>query len=92
MKHLLTLSLLTAVACGKKPGSYEIKSASEDAQVDQLKAEAEALWLERADMDQLVKALDIYEQLYAQNPDDIAVAARLVRGWYFYGDSYESEI
>ena len=92
MKHLLTLSMLTALACGKKPGSYEIKSASEDAQVDQLKSQAEALWLERGDKDKLVEALDAYEQLFAQDPSDRAVAARLVRGWYFYGDAYESEI
>ena len=92
MKHLLTLSLLTVLACGKNPGSYEIKSASKDAQVDQLKTQAEALWLERGDKDKLVQALDVYEELYAQDSSDRAVAARLVRGWYFYGDAYESEI
>ena len=92
MKHFLTLSLLTTLACGKKPGSYEIKSASEDAQVDQLKAQAEELWQQRGDKDKLVASLDTYEQLFAQNPSDREVAARLVRGWYFYGDAYESEI
>jgi hypothetical protein len=80
------------MACGKKPGSYEIKSASEDAQVDQLKAQAEALWLERGNQAKLQEAMDVYEQLFAQNPADKEVAARLIRGWYFYGDAYETEI
>ena len=92
MKHLLTLSLLTTVACGKKPGSYEIKSASEDAQVDQLTAQAEALWLERGSKEKLEEAMEVYEQLFAQDPTNRDVAARLVRGWYFYGDAYESEV
>ena len=38
-----------------------------------------------------LEALDAYEQLLAQDPPDRDVAARLVRGWYFYGDAYESE-
>ncbi len=92
MRTFLSLTLLTAVACGKKPGSYEIKSASEDAQVDQLRAQADELWLQRGDKDQLLKAMDTYEQLFAQDPSDKAVAARLVRGWYFYGDAYETEL
>ena len=92
MRTLLGLSFLTILACGKKPGSYEIKSASEDAQVDQLRAEADSLWEERGNKDQLLKSLDAYEQLFAQNSTDKEVAARLVRGWYFYGDAHESEI
>lgn len=92
MRTFLSLTLLTTLACGKKPGSYEIKSASEDAQVDQLRAQADELWLQRGDKDQLLKAMDTYEQLFAQDPSDKAVAARLVRGWYFYGDAYETEL
>ena len=92
MRTLLSLALITTVACGKKPGTYEITAASEDAQVDQLRAQAEELWQQRGDKVQLVKAMETYEPLFAQNPSDKEVAARLIRGWYFYGDAFETEI
>ena len=92
MRTAIILSSLFLIGCGKKPGSYEITNASADAQVEQLKAEADALWLERGNKDQLLKAMEVYEQLFAQNPDDKDVAVKLVRGWYFYGDAFETEV
>ncbi len=91
MKHLLILALLTS-GCGKKPGTYEVSSAAENSAADQLTEKAEALWLERGDKEKLSEALAAYEQLFAQSPDSKELAARLVRGWYFYGDAHESEI
>ena len=86
------LASLMISGCGKKPGSYEIVNASADAQVDQLKMDAEQLWAQRGDKEQLLKAMEAYEQLFAQNPSDRDVAARLIRGWYFYGDAFETEV
>jgi hypothetical protein len=91
MKHLLIVAVMTA-GCGKKPGSYEVSSAAENSAADQLTEQAESLWLQRGDKEKLSEALTVYEQLFAQNPKDKEVAARLVRGWYFYGDAHESEI
>lgn len=86
----LTTSLLFT-ACGKKPGSYQIQNAAEQ-QDASLGQQAEELWNQRADKDKLVEAMNAYEQLFAQNPTDKNIASRLVRGWYFYGDAYESEV
>lgn len=92
MRSALIFTPLLIIGCGKKPGSYEITNASEDAQVDQLQAQAEALWLERGDKEQLLKAMEVYEQLFAQNPENKDIAVKLVRGWYFYGDAFETEV
>ena len=86
----MTASLLFT-ACGKKPGSYQIQNAAEQ-QDASLGQQAEELWNQRADKDKLVEAMNAYEQLFAQNPTDKNIASRLVRGWYFYGDAYESEV
>ena len=40
MRTLNLIPFIALLACGKKPGSYEIVNASEDAQVDQLKEQA----------------------------------------------------
>jgi hypothetical protein len=90
MKKMLMLSLLLS-GCGKKPGSYEIADAAESSASDQMKDQAEALWLQRGDKDKLSEALGVYEQLFVANPKDREIAARLVRGWYFYGDAHETE-
>lgn len=92
MRSALLFTPLLMIGCGKKPGTYEITNASEDAQVDQLKTQAETLWLERGDKEQLLKAMEVYEQLFAQNPEDKDIAVKLVRGWYFYGDAFETEV
>ena len=92
MKHLLYLSLFSAFACGKKPGSYEIQSAAETSASDDLAKKAEEQWNGRADKAQLEAALATYETLFAQDPKNREYAGRLVRGWYFYGDAYESDI
>jgi tetratricopeptide (TPR) repeat protein len=90
MKKLLVLSLLLS-GCGKKPGSYEISDAASESATDQQRDQAEALWLQRGDKDSLSEALGVYEQLFVANPTDREIAARLVRGWYFYGDAHETE-
>ena len=82
---------LTITGCGKKPGSYEIQNAM-DQQDAGLAQQAEDLWAQRADKEKLVAAMNAYEQLFAQNPTNKDIAARLVRGWYFYGDAFESEV
>ena len=92
MKHLLFFGLLSVMACGKKPGSYQVKSAAESSAEADLAQKAESQWNARADKAQLEAALASYETLWAQNPNDRLVGERLVRGWYFYGDAYESDI
>ncbi len=90
MEKYLVLALLLS-GCGKKPGDYEIADAAQSSASDQQREQAEALWLERGDKEKLSSALEIYEQLYANDRKDREVAARLVRGWYFYGDAHETE-
>ena len=92
MKSFLYIGMLSLLACGQKAGSYEIKTAVEASATDDLGAKAEEQWQNRSDKAQLEAALASYETLFAQNPNDREVAARLVRGWYFYGDAYEAEI
>lgn len=84
---------LTLTACGKKPtGSYDVAASTGSASnFAQLKADADALWPERGDKDKLAVALEKYEKAYEANPRDRAVAARLVRGWYFMGDALRTD-
>ena len=91
MKQFWILAIL-ASGCGKKPGSYEVSSAAENSATDQLAEQAETLWQQRGDKEKLTEALNAYEQLFVQDPKNQEVAARLVRGWYFYGDAHEADI
>lgn len=92
MRNFLYIGMLSLLACGKKPGSYEIKTAAESSVTDNLSEKAEAQWQNRSDKAELEAALASYETLFAQDPTNREVATRLVRGWYFYGDAYEPEL
>ena len=91
MKRFWIMAIL-ASACGKKPGSYEVSSAAENSATDQLSQQAESLWQQRGDKEKLTEALNAYEQIFVQDPTNQEIAARLVRGWYFYGDAHETDI
>jgi hypothetical protein len=90
LRALAPLALTLLMACGKKQtGAYEVAAATGDAAAaTNLRAEADALWGERAEQAKLEAALAKYEQVYAANPTDRDVAIRLARGWYFLGDAY----
>ncbi|MEC7986257.1 MAG: TRAP transporter TatT component family protein [Myxococcota bacterium] len=92
MKPIILSSLLLAVGCGKKPGSYDVqtKAVAEEASENVLE-QADALWPQRGDKTKLGEALDLYEKAFASNPTDKYALGRLVRGWYFMGDVHESE-
>ncbi|MDP2311182.1 MAG: TRAP transporter TatT component family protein [Pseudomonadota bacterium] len=88
------LPLLLLLACGKQIGTYAVEApaaASSAEQKASLKAEADALWIERGDKAKLQAALVKYEQAYTMDATDRDVAHRLVRGWYFLGDGHETE-
>ena len=86
------ISALLLAGCGKKPGSYEMTSAAESSASDTLTSKAEEAWAQRNDKAQLTTALNTYEQLFVADPTNKEIAARLVRGWYFYGDAHEQDI
>jgi hypothetical protein len=81
-----------AIGCGKQHATYEASSATGSTTSDDLSERAESLWAQRGDKAQLAEALSVYEQLYIQDSSSKAISARLVRGWYFYGDAHETEI
>ena len=91
MKKFWIAAVLLA-GCGKKPGSYEMTSAAESSASDTLNSQAEEAWAQRNDKAQLTAALNTYEQLFVADPTNKEIAARLVRGWYFYGDAHEQEL
>ena len=75
-----------------KPGSYEIKSASEDAQVDQLKAQAEDLWQQRGDKEKLLAHPAYTSNSLPKTPQIVTLQHVSFAVGRFYGDAYESEI
>lgn len=92
MRRLGVMLLLVAglSGCSKKPsGSYDIPDANSTVATPQ--AEADALWEQRADKEKLKQALALYEQVYQTDPRNRDVAGNLVRGWYFLGDTHESD-
>ena len=86
---MMLVLLFALTGCGPKTASSTAPVAS-TAPVD-ARAEAEALWNERGDKEKLKQALEKYEALFASNPTDREVAARLLRGYYFLGDGHETE-
>jgi hypothetical protein len=79
------------VACGgKNPGSYETLSKEGSAESSAME-KAEAAWAERGDEAKLQEALTAYESILKADPTNRTVAARLTRGWYFWGDSFSDD-
>ena len=80
------------LACGgKNPGAYEVGTSGGSADADAV-AQADSLWKERDDREQLVAALAKYEEAYASDTTNRHVAVQLTRGYYFLGDAHESEL
>lgn len=89
---LLALALGLTACSTKHAGTYELAQATGQASaVSSLVAEADALWDQRDQPEQLRAALVKYEAALAGDPSNRHVAGRLARGWYFLGDAYETE-
>jgi len=88
---LLALGLLLTGCATHQKGSYQMAEATtaSGGSTEQLKAEAEALWAQRSDRAQLQAALDKYEAVMALDPADREAGGRLVRGYYFMGDTMD---
>lgn len=90
-QSLLLIGALSLTGCSKKSsGSYDIPDATNDAAAAPTGVSADDLWGERQDSNKLQLALERYEANYAVNPRDRQTVIRLTRGWYFYGDAYQS--
>ena len=92
MRALLLALALTG--CASHTGSYSVAVPAVPVAAEAkaaLVADADALWAERGDAAKLQAALAKYEEAYAADPTDRAVAGRLVRGWYFLGDGHQTE-
>ena len=92
MRQLGLVFLLVGVlaGCSKKPsGTYDVPDATASAATPQ--EEADALWAQRSDKAKLKEALALYEKVYQSDPRNRGVAGRLVRGWYFLGDTHEAD-
>lgn len=88
---LLAGFLLTGCAT-KHAGTYEVMAATGSADMaSELTSHADTLWELRGDKAKLQEALGKYEEAYAANPMNRHVSERLVRGWYFLGDIYETD-
>ncbi len=90
---LRILPLLFALACAKKEvaPAAAAKTTSAAGAADAVAAEADALWLERADELKLREALAKYEQVVAADPSHRQAHIRLTRGWYFWGDGFTTD-
>lgn len=90
---LILIATLTLPGCATKhTGTYEVAAATGPADMaSALTEHADTLWELRDDKAKLADALGKYEQAYAADPTSRHVAGRLVRGWYFYGDAYETD-
>ena len=85
------LLLVSLLGCGKKPGSYEIKDAAQDAASDNMKTKADSAWEERGDKAKLQESLDAYEQVFSADPTNRDAATKLIRGYYLMGDIHSQE-
>lgn len=87
--HVVLLAVLAG--CGKHPGAYTAAGAA-TSPADAALAEADALWAERVDGAKLEAALGKYDAALALDPGNRHALERLVRGWYFYGDSFTTDV
>jgi tetratricopeptide (TPR) repeat protein len=90
----IAIVLATLVACGKNPGAYETAAPAEaasDVDVAPLLEKADALWDKRVETASLEEAIAAYEEALAADPTNRHAVTRLVRAWYFYGDSHTTE-
>ena len=89
MKNLFLIALL-GFGCAKAPGNYKLPTETKSADASN-RDNADSHWQQRADKEKLIKALELYEQEFAANPNDRELAALLVRGYYFLGDAHETD-
>lgn len=89
---LAALVALALTACGQKQtGTYAVAQAAtavDPSSFDAIKAEADALWVERIDRAKLEAAITKYEAAQAAKPTDREVAIRIARAYYFLGDTH----
>ena len=96
MLQFSIISLLFT-GCGKKPGSYAVKTAADTVSTSTENATASALekadsmWSERGNKDRLNETLALYEDALSTDSQNKHILGRLVRGWYFMGDVHESD-
>jgi len=94
MFQLPIISLLFT-GCGKKPGSYAVKttadavSTSNESTANSTLEKADAMWSERGNKDRLSETLALYEEALSTDTQNKHILGRLVRGWYFMGDVHE---
>jgi len=88
-----SVAMLALAACApKQRESFDVAEASvAPVPASPERAEADALWEERADRDKLAEALAKYEIAMSADARDRHVGERLTRGYYFLGDAYETE-
>lgn len=87
-----SVAVLALAACApKQRENFDVPaSASAPEPPSPERAEADALWEQRADRSKLVEALAKYEIAMSADARDRHVGERLTRGWYFLGDAYET--
>ena len=88
-----SVAVLALAACApKQRENFDVTEAPADpTPAPPERAEADALWEQRADRDKLAEALAKYEIAMTADASDRHVGERLTRGWYFLGDAYETE-
>ncbi|MDP6935587.1 MAG: hypothetical protein QGG40_21895, partial [Myxococcota bacterium] len=83
----LSALFLSAGCATKHSGNYALPDAGDSGASTDIATEADALWAQRGDTAQLQAALDKYEQLVTADPTNRVATSRLVRGYYFLGDT-----
>tara|TARA_Y100001934_G_C12342083_1_gene770732 strand:- start:614 stop:1492 length:879 start_codon:yes stop_codon:yes gene_type:complete len=93
MRYLSVFTLLFIIACGpgrqaawEKEGSAKMAEGGEG-NVEELATQAEEAWSKRADKAELEKAIGLWEQIVAIDPNFSAYTS-LTRAYYLLGDGY----
>src|SRR5262245_19266553 len=81
---LALIPLLVQLAHADTPGAAGDGASAESGVADRL-------WEQRADEENLVKALTAYEVVLQTKPYDRHALEMLARGWYFYGDAWTDD-
>lgn len=96
MRHItIAATVFLLASCGGKgPANYSAVDGvvTSTGAADTKLAEADALWAERLDATKLLASLTAYEEALAADPGNRHAYERLVRGWYFYGDSHTTDV
>ncbi|MEZ4270352.1 MAG: TRAP transporter TatT component family protein [Myxococcota bacterium] len=89
--------ILIGTACtpARKPAweaqaTSDVKPSVSPQQITDLRTQADAAWEQRAEKQQLLTTINLWEQILAADPEDGQLLTRLSRAYYFLGDGFYS--